>query len=340
MIFPFKAWSATFNVSTPAEFQAALDTAASNGEDDTIYVAPGTYNLTSTLTYSVADGDGSLTIEAQDPSNPPELYGRNSVQVMNINNDSDGDGGDSGQTITVRGLVFQNGNTSGWGGGLYLKTGQANILVENCQFLSNSAQGDAKTLGGGLYVAGFGGSVDIRGNTFEGNSATVGGGTHVYSSGGPINLVDNTFTSNIATITQSADAQGGGASVDPEHTTATITNNTFSNNRVTGISGDGGGLRVWLNNADDQVVVSNNHFVSNTSEGGTGGGIYINGPGDARIINNIFENNTAAYQGGGVNIAPHYITATITNNTFYGNTARVGGGLFVDLLLLFIPLYV
>jgi hypothetical protein len=48
------------------DFQTALDNAAGDSEDSTIYVGSGIYNLTSTLTYSVPDGDDSLRIEALD----------------------------------------------------------------------------------------------------------------------------------------------------------------------------------------------------------------------------------------------------------------------------------
>jgi hypothetical protein len=46
--------AAVFNVTTPTEFQNALNTAASNGEGDTIQVAAGTYTPSATLTYTPA----------------------------------------------------------------------------------------------------------------------------------------------------------------------------------------------------------------------------------------------------------------------------------------------
>ena len=53
---PLMAIGAVFSVNDPMEFHNALATAQSNGEDDTINVAPGTYNITSTLQYITADG--------------------------------------------------------------------------------------------------------------------------------------------------------------------------------------------------------------------------------------------------------------------------------------------
>ena len=46
------AGAANFSVSNPAEFQTALTTAQANGESDSISVAAGTYNLTTTLSYT------------------------------------------------------------------------------------------------------------------------------------------------------------------------------------------------------------------------------------------------------------------------------------------------
>ncbi|HSG57999.1 MAG TPA: hypothetical protein VLA06_00575, partial [Woeseiaceae bacterium] len=65
----FFAQAATFNVSTPAEFQAALTAAQANGENDVINVAAGNYNVTlsGTLTYTaVATENASLTIDGTD----------------------------------------------------------------------------------------------------------------------------------------------------------------------------------------------------------------------------------------------------------------------------------
>jgi len=49
-------YAENFDVSNPAEFQAALNSASANGEADVINVASGTYNIIATLNYySVED---------------------------------------------------------------------------------------------------------------------------------------------------------------------------------------------------------------------------------------------------------------------------------------------
>ncbi len=54
-LVPARVSAATFPVSDPASFQAALSTAEANGEDDVIEVAGGSYAVATTLAYSSAE---------------------------------------------------------------------------------------------------------------------------------------------------------------------------------------------------------------------------------------------------------------------------------------------
>ena len=76
--------AAIFNVSTPAQFQAALDTAYINGQDDTINVAAGTYNITTTLIYNyILSETYSLTIQGAGAGSTI-LDGGNSVPILSV----------------------------------------------------------------------------------------------------------------------------------------------------------------------------------------------------------------------------------------------------------------
>jgi len=79
------AFGETFNVTSPEEFQSALTIAESNGEDDVINVAAGTYNITSTLHYSSYNGDSGhkLTIQGAG-ADQTVLNGGGSVQILDI----------------------------------------------------------------------------------------------------------------------------------------------------------------------------------------------------------------------------------------------------------------
>ncbi len=279
---PFLARGAVFTVNNPTEFQNALKTAQSNGENDTIYVAPGTYNITSTLTYSAADGDGSLTVQAKDMNNRPVLDGGNSVQIMSIENDSNGDYmGDEGDDIFIKGIVFQNGNyTIESGGGLYVKGGMADITLEGNTFSGNSAS----HFGGGVYVFTFYGTSTVTNNTFSENSANFGSGVFVQTNSGATIVTYNSFDNN------SADWDGGGAYVLTEYGSTTITNNTFNKNYT---GQNGGGALVYINS--NSATITNNTFSRNSARK-YGGGMYVELYSDkavANIYNNILWGNTA-----------------------------------------------
>ncbi len=320
------AQGAVFNVSTPAEFQTALTTAQSNGENDTINVASGTYNLSTALSYSVADGDGTLTIQASDPNSPPVLDGGGTVQIMEIVNDSNFNGsGDAGDDIVIDGLIFQNGNSATSVGGLFLRTGEADIEVVNCVFRQNQG-----TAGGGARLYATSGSVTATDNTFEQNSATDGAGLSIYAPAGYTTVSNNTFEQNSATVrgsglymetytgdtvisnnsfTQnSSNTYGGGAYITNNSGTLTATNNVFNQNSATT---NGGGA--WIHTAYGDMFLTNNTFWGNTAQ--NGGGIYEEATLESatmNIYNNIIYNNTASQ--GGSDGDDVYINANLNGN--------------------------
>jgi len=114
----------TFYVTNPDEFQNALSIAAYNGEDDTINVAEGRYNITSTLYYSRCNGDSGHKLIIQGAgADKTVLDGGGSVQILYINTDSDNnESGDAGSDVTIKGMAFENGNSAyhNHGGGVYV----------------------------------------------------------------------------------------------------------------------------------------------------------------------------------------------------------------------------
>ena len=298
IMFSSLAWGVKeYQVANPTEFQQALNNASTDNDDSIIYVAYGNYSISNTLTYSVANGDGSLTIQAKDPLNPPILDGQNNVQIMNINNDSNGDKtGDSNQQITIKGLIFQNGKSGNRGGGLYVKTGKANIQIENCKFENNSAK-----YGGGVWAYSYSGKISITNNTFKNNSAKyTGGGVRAYSYSGSTSITNNTFENNSAKY-------GGGVRASSSSGSISITNNTFENNSAK----SGGGVRA--DSYSGSLSITNNTFWNNTANYGGGIYVYLDG-GTANIYNNIIYNNTASKGGNdGDDLYVEKVTASIIN---------------------------
>jgi|Deesub1362A_J573_1020465.scaffolds.fasta_scaffold00134_2 hypothetical protein len=357
LAFVFTGYSegAIFNVSNPVEFQNALTTAQSNGEDDVINVAPGTYNLTATLTYETSDGDGSLTIQAEVPSNLPILDGGDTVRVMFIDNDLDSDNeGDAGQVITIRNIIFQRGYATVIGG-VYLEMGEGDIVIENSQFLNNkSSDGPSgccsvvSTSGRvtiknsifkgnelGEYGYGSGGlsvgsrnSIFIMNNTFEDNTGTMeGGGLFVH--GGECILVNNLFKDNYlkGSFDGDGDSFGGGVSISvngyPDGKDIILRDNFFTSNKPA----IGGGA--WIRAMYANIFIENNRFVRNGVEGL---GMDIGPYGEVFLVNNIFSQNGYGRYYLGILINGNESTINIINNIIWGHHRRQGcAGLYASL---------
>ncbi|MEN3039756.1 MAG: hypothetical protein ABDI07_11535, partial [Candidatus Kryptonium sp.] len=235
----------TVTVNTVDALQSALTTAQSNNQNDVICIQAGTYTVTQTLTYSTPNGDGGKTLTIKAVGGQVVLDGGGSVQIMSINTDSDNNGGDAGGHVTIEGITFQNGNISGIGGGLSVKTGLANINLTNNTFSNNRANYN-----------------NSANNEYEGGS---GGGVCAYSESGDITLTNNTFSNN------SANQYGGGADVYLWNDTATgnIYNNIFWQNTANAGGNDGDDLYVESNENNNQtpstVNLYNNNFSGNAN---------------------------------------------------------------------------
>ena len=281
--------------TTPCDFQTALDTAQNNsGQDDTIYLLPGTY--TGIYQYFSDDGDGSLTIQAYDSSDAPVLTTAPNNRPLIINNDLNSSlSGAEGSTITINGLVIRDAVLVGQGGGLNVIGGGADIVIENCVLSNNTA---AAGNGGGAFIRTSSGQVSLINNLFEGNHNTdsygKGGGAYIYASS--VSLTSNIFTGNTAD------------------------------------SKEGGGIYVWTTSSSD-ITIDSNKFISNSATNSSGGGLFLDGAsGPVIFTNNIFAGNTSGVAGGGAYVYPRAGALTVVNNTFEGNSAtNTGGGLYVYL---------
>ena len=321
--------AATFNVATPAEFQAALTSAAGNGENDLIQVAAGTYNLTTTLTYSQVEASGSSLSIVGANAATTILDGQNSLQIMSI---------ESRGSVDISELTFQRGDASAagdHGGGLELRVQAGDINVSSCRFLGNRSQDD----GGGLYARttnNESGNVEISNVIFENNRALAagsdGGGAHLAApTSRRVSVRESTFTAN------SAPDNGGGLQVegldptDPlfrEVGEALLVENVFRDNSTVLVgSGEGGGADL----AASTIDIQSSQFYGNT--GSSGGGLYlraVGGPPNVTLTNSVFMGNQAA-SGSGGGLATNMIDLTagflrLVNNTVFGNSASVRGG--------------
>ena len=234
------AGATEFCATNSVQLSTALSTAATNGEDDVIKVAVGTYNaggfaafVYSPATLSNGD-DKDLTIiggYSEFFGNPCgqrllddplltvlDAQGIRRVLLVSLRANS---------SITIRLLTFINGDASGddpnvdhLGGGLGIRTEDAStglITIERNAFVDNVAK-----YGGGLSAAsltsGFG-TLRVINNLFVGNSATV-----TY---GAVNLDNRSDQGNALTGIY-------------------FTNNTVIDNSAPPSSGTGaGGVRIY-----------------------------------------------------------------------------------------------
>ncbi len=301
LILAGSGWGAVINVPGDTDLQSALDTAENNSEDDTINIAAGTYDASgSTFSYIPAAGENcSLTVIGAGAGSAI-LDGGNSKQVMKIN--TAGLVPDSSGHITVTGITFENGIQMGGeeaGGGLYVRTNQANITIEDCEFRGNVANLE----GGGLYVRTSQANIIVEDCEFIGNTADVltGGGVYGRSSTGNMIFTNNIFNGNTA-------ENAGGGAVSRSQGTITFTNNTSLGNTVN--NGDGGGFHITLelNTAIGNIY---NNIVWNNTALGNGDDIYVDDSTGASV--NLYNNDYGDFaisnggslsQGNNINIDP------------------------------------
>jgi|GEM_PF-1017259 len=359
---------ATFDVTDATGFQTALTQAQANGQNDTINVAAGTYNLGSTLTYS-ADENYSLSV-AGASSSTTLLDGGGTRQCLTLTNNGSG-------AISVSGITCRNGRAANLGGGLAINTNNGAISLLNCEIRDNVSARSA----GGAYLGGLNGDIRVANCVVDGNSVDPvtgddGGGLDIYVDVGgtaDISLLNSTITNNSVGECPSAVGSPDGAGVFMYHlgsgSTITVSSNTISNNTALGgpaglylratldanlvfngntlsgnnagrtaVGASGGGAHVQLERGT--AAITNNLFLDNRAIGpyANGGGFdfEVSATGSCRLLNNVFAGNSAQQHGGGLslNAGPGLTQAIVAGNLFVNNQAGTtdgsGGGLILN----------
>ncbi len=311
----------------PCGLETALDMARANGEEDTIYLKGGTYELIGPINVVIVDNK-PLTIRAEDFSDPPVLDGdidnddatNDRFRILKISTTSP----DAGVTINIEGIRFRKGydNHTGGGGALRIFTTSGSVNIRGCEFINNETTGE----GGGVHIMTNYGNVVLYKNTFKENYAGGGrgGSVAIYTTGGKVKVYRNVFVEN------ESSAEGGAISfVMNNSSSAQLINNIISNN--TSSSSSGGGVYVELFTGST-LFVTNNTIWGNSANGtsATGGGFNIrimDNSSAVYLYNNIVRNNSSTLDGNDIYIESDGDGDTIgamvfLKNNMLGNNAK------------------
>ncbi|HWP93166.1 MAG TPA: right-handed parallel beta-helix repeat-containing protein [Thermodesulfobacteriota bacterium] len=338
------SFAAVFNVITDADLHDALLKARNNGEADTIVIRAGDRLNKTPFRYTAASGENfALTIMGEGVGQT--LDGERARKVLLIDTFSNLED-DSNAHITIKNLSITNGrSTDGFGGGLFVCTGSANVTIENSTFFNNSATFPGSAFGGGAEIDTLSGDVTLTKNRFSSNSvmssseSAFGGGIDILTESGDVILKDNTFTDNFSASSNSSFeffTSGGGANVFTSHGTITLTNNIFTRNRATSSLGSTSGGGASVRTDEGTITLTVNIFTNNSinsSKGFTqdaqGGGtdVFTNS-GNVTLTSNIFVSNSVRSSdsstpdvfGGGAVIGAGSGTIKLAGNTFGINT--------------------
>lgn len=344
---PSSAHAANFQVSNASDLTTALSTAQSNGADDTIQLAAGTYSGNFTYTAAIAE-NFSITLIGADPSTTTLNGGGSTSLAMDLSSITGGfatsvnisnmafTNGFDGLSITATGAtggqtnidnVWANDNAN-LGIRLFIlgdsdtsltdsqmngnqqglsTTTSTNVIIENCEFNENINTSGSSSAT--VYIGGT--NITFNANTVQENENNAGGGS-----------IPGIYFQAAGTATLQANA-----------------NYIVNNHNTSVLSGGGLGL---TSVAMFQLSLTNNIIADNsgsfTSGGGGAGASIIGGAGSSvlNIINNTIYANTlntdSLTTGGGIQISANNSANTINlyNNIIYGNTAAQGTDVYIN----------
>ncbi len=346
-------WNSDFTARDPALYPTTLNAL---GLGRVIYVHTGVSATVEGLNITGGDasglGGGSLNVNEGAGGGLYAQYGaltvRDAAIYGNYASTAGGTGYGYGGGIAIHNtaltvtdsLIYENVaslNSNGAGGGLYLRqdqqrsSGHYDVVIQNCQILTNTGSVAAHGLGGGVRMTYFYyGHVALTGNLIRGNRAAGGAG----------------------------EGKGGGFYCSYSINSATTRlegNQVLSNTAASGaFSGYGGGVYADTCNMalSGNMIQHNRAAHTNHSDyAGYGGGVYVTGGSAYNASEGMFTRNDIAYNtanllgnglGGGMYLAssagvgtPLASESALNGDRLRFNSAGAGGydsrggGLFI-----------
>lgn len=299
------------DVNDALGFQDALLMARSNGDDDIINLAPGTYKISENggnpFRYIGVGGENfSLTIVGAG-ADQTILDGELSVRVMDVDTTGVvGGGPDAG--ISIQGMTFRQGQRTGSGGGLFIRTTDSDISLADSVFELNTVVGGGSDPfdgggGGAMLLSDGNGNVNVSGSVFSDNDAEGGGGLIVVTVNGNGSVSGCVIDSNQA-------ESAGGVGMLGFASRIVFVNNIVRRNIALGPNGAGGAA---LQTANQPIDVVHNTFFDNAAT--KGGGLIVGSQDAINLFNNLFAENSAS-AGTGVDIFVLALTPSPTISLF------------------------
>ena len=252
--------------------------------------------------------------------------------TFNVKNYKEDYTGEKRVDVTTGGVIT-GGMSSNGAGGIHMKE-NSTLNLDHVGVVGNKANGGVYAdYGGGVKIDGDACTVDLKnGAMISYNRSSLGGGVYVNGQEGHINIDASEISSNLA-------ERGGGIYSNCDATYIDLKNNgAIKDNEA---YYDGGGISFFHSynhiNSEDATGKICSNLVRGEDGKAQGGGIYydqvVTKTNTATITNVTIENNTAnqsldeSYGGG---IYSDMENIEITNCTINKNYARYGGGLYVN----------
>ncbi len=333
---------------SPDSLRAAIIAANTNGEDDTIELASGTFLLTlenpdgqenesafgdldiieSGFILTIVGQGVDRTVISQNALDRVLQVAPSAQFILKDLTIRDGTASDDGSDAAV------TNQTAGRGGGILVG---GSLTAERVRWTENKTLGKELGAGGGGLFADDSSTIYLLHSSFENNETqSDGGGLRSRSPNSQMDEVD--FRDNFAS------GVGGAASFSGQ-VDVKIAHSSFRSNASIG---DGGALHIHgsaieleqasiddnrsegngggIANQFGSVRITQSAIIHNRAKQ-SGGGLFQNN-GTAKILQSTLSGNVANLNGGGVlNFESHL---TLTNSTVAMNIASSGGGLFAD----------
>lgn len=258
-----------------ANLQAALDVAASNGQDDNIRIQSGVL-ATSGAQILYAENryleiTGGWAPDFQSGGTDPSLTVLSGADlqralVLSV----------SAGTLVIRHLSFADGRGTTGGGLEMLVTQSARVEISDCVVRDNVASAGGATLGGGMRLTlNDQADVQLERCSFLGNAAQAGvvrgGGLQASVNDGRLRAQDLSFEDNLAVGGTSA--FGGALAIDLGSADGQVELYRIGvrGNLVDSVASPGGaGLYVQSANGTQQFLLEGAQFADNAAQGNTG----------------------------------------------------------------------